>query len=501
MMESYLYALLSVYNNNDINYVIIYRYRAMVKDYKKAYQTYTRLEKTQLAATLVREWQTQNPPGRFLEKDDATGYWYAITEKGARRKTSQLLREGAPKIRRQIKDESDHAKQQQQQFQLQQHQASVAARMAPPSRTMTDGASSELTTTTTPKPEKAVRSSSNENEQQMSSEKKARTVTPNIPYSKQHSRPKPLTLADRTNSPPSSTTTANTMPPQQPCAQYQYPYYQHPHYQAGYAYGQHQSSWSYQHHQQLQQYDPVPPSPVSVENQNLLVTFQTPPPHYNHSTKDVITPVKVTPEMKPKDASDETKENDSETDSCRDFPGASIFDELDLDNFQPSWECSSDVLDHCDEDIASLMDEIAQEAAAATAANSDSPLLVDTTSKASSSYQDDDVHLLHLSPLLAPRLSPPSNWRTMPSPRGVMDPHPKQPSGQDPAATGSSEQQRTYLLEKNHWASLSFNSLDSVGGLGIDEETGRLCTTTIDILDELDQEMEEEIMLPLFSQL
>jgi len=58
----------------------------------------------------VCQWQEQDPPGRFLEKDDASGFYYAISEKAARKKTSQLLREGAPKIRRLLKNESDEKK-------------------------------------------------------------------------------------------------------------------------------------------------------------------------------------------------------------------------------------------------------------------------------------------------------------------------------------------------------------------------------------------------------
>ncbi|CAB9523550.1 expressed unknown protein [Seminavis robusta] len=88
------------------------RYRGMVREHKKEYQTFTRLQKTQLAEQLVRTWQDQTPPGRFLEKDDKTGFWHVIPEKLARRKTSQLLREGAPKIRRQLKTESVQKKQQ-----------------------------------------------------------------------------------------------------------------------------------------------------------------------------------------------------------------------------------------------------------------------------------------------------------------------------------------------------------------------------------------------------
>ena len=78
----------------------------MVKEYKMVYQTYTRHQKTTLAETLINEWQKQNPPGRFLDRDEMTGLWYCIPIKAARKKVSQLLREGAPKIRTQLKTES-----------------------------------------------------------------------------------------------------------------------------------------------------------------------------------------------------------------------------------------------------------------------------------------------------------------------------------------------------------------------------------------------------------
>lgn len=104
--------------HNDANV----RYRTMVRSHKKAYQTYTRHQKTTLAESLVENWKKENdPPGRFLELDAKTSSWYCISEKSARRKTSQLLREGAPKIRRQLKEESLAA----------QAAAGVAAPMTP----------------------------------------------------------------------------------------------------------------------------------------------------------------------------------------------------------------------------------------------------------------------------------------------------------------------------------------------------------------------------------
>ena len=50
----------------------------------------------------MRAVRVQNPPGRFLQKDEKSGLWYDIGDQKAREKTSQALREGAPEIRREI---------------------------------------------------------------------------------------------------------------------------------------------------------------------------------------------------------------------------------------------------------------------------------------------------------------------------------------------------------------------------------------------------------------
>jgi hypothetical protein len=106
LMHRLLTLSVSLANNPAMSGSNNHRYRSMVRHYKKEYQMYTRLQKTQLAERLVKEWQDQSPPGRFLEKDDKVGLWYCISDKSARRKTSQLLREGAAKIRVQLKNES-----------------------------------------------------------------------------------------------------------------------------------------------------------------------------------------------------------------------------------------------------------------------------------------------------------------------------------------------------------------------------------------------------------
>ena len=72
------------------------RFRSMVDQFKKQYEKCSRHEKTALAESLVRKWRAQSPPGRFLKLDDISGLWEDVG-KEARRKCSQLLREGASK--------------------------------------------------------------------------------------------------------------------------------------------------------------------------------------------------------------------------------------------------------------------------------------------------------------------------------------------------------------------------------------------------------------------
>lgn len=72
------------------------RFRSMVDQFKKQYEKCSRHEKTALAESLVRKWRAQSPPGRFLKMDESSGLWEDVG-KEARRKCSQLLREGASK--------------------------------------------------------------------------------------------------------------------------------------------------------------------------------------------------------------------------------------------------------------------------------------------------------------------------------------------------------------------------------------------------------------------
>jgi len=85
------------------------RYRQMVRSHQRQYIGYdtSRHMKTLLSHELVQEWRAQAPTGRFLKKDEATGEWCDVGTAMARRKTAQLLREGAKKIRQALREEEE----------------------------------------------------------------------------------------------------------------------------------------------------------------------------------------------------------------------------------------------------------------------------------------------------------------------------------------------------------------------------------------------------------
>jgi len=66
-------------------------------------------EKTRVALEVMDQVKQQNPPGRFLQKDTSVAsgpvWWIEVDEARALAKTSQALREGAPQIRLQHKEE------------------------------------------------------------------------------------------------------------------------------------------------------------------------------------------------------------------------------------------------------------------------------------------------------------------------------------------------------------------------------------------------------------
>lgn len=80
------------------------RYRVMVERRKVDYVNSKRLDKPLVAYEIIKEWRTQDPPGRFLKMDENTGMWCDVGDKKAREKTSQALREKAPQLRKQQGD-------------------------------------------------------------------------------------------------------------------------------------------------------------------------------------------------------------------------------------------------------------------------------------------------------------------------------------------------------------------------------------------------------------
>lgn len=78
------------------------KFRELVTQQKVLYLHSSKRDKPFVSRGIVRAVRAQNPPGRFLQKDEKTGFWYDIGDQKAREKTSQALREGAPEIRREI---------------------------------------------------------------------------------------------------------------------------------------------------------------------------------------------------------------------------------------------------------------------------------------------------------------------------------------------------------------------------------------------------------------
>jgi hypothetical protein len=73
-----------------------------VEDKKMEYfNASTRKEKMAISRDIVSAWRDQNPPGRFLIKDELnTGLWNDVGDQKAREKISQALREKGPEFRR-----------------------------------------------------------------------------------------------------------------------------------------------------------------------------------------------------------------------------------------------------------------------------------------------------------------------------------------------------------------------------------------------------------------
>jgi len=78
------------------------RYRKLIQDEKRSYlRCPDRKAKTNYAMNIVHQWRKKSH-GRFLQKDENTGLWNDVGDQKARQKTSQLLREGAPELWKQM---------------------------------------------------------------------------------------------------------------------------------------------------------------------------------------------------------------------------------------------------------------------------------------------------------------------------------------------------------------------------------------------------------------
>lgn len=77
------------------------RFRDIINSKKTLYlaPSTKKLEKAHIAAAIVNDIRSMNPPGRFLKEEKGTGMWYDIGDAKAIKKTGQALREDAPEIR------------------------------------------------------------------------------------------------------------------------------------------------------------------------------------------------------------------------------------------------------------------------------------------------------------------------------------------------------------------------------------------------------------------
>mmetsp|Transcript_10533 Transcript_10533/g.11969 ORF Transcript_10533/g.11969 Transcript_10533/m.11969 type:complete len:230 (+) Transcript_10533:266-955(+) len=85
------------------------QFRDIIHSKKKEYlaPSTKKLEKAHIAAGIVNDIRTMDPPGRFMKEDRGTGMWFDIGDAKAIKKTGQALREDAPDIRPATSSSSD----------------------------------------------------------------------------------------------------------------------------------------------------------------------------------------------------------------------------------------------------------------------------------------------------------------------------------------------------------------------------------------------------------
>ena len=85
-------------------------WRQLVQANKELYLKLPKRQKQLLSKSIVHAVRSQNPPGRFLQKHPQTDLWYDVGDNRALEKTSQALREGAPKLKEKLKSETETKK-------------------------------------------------------------------------------------------------------------------------------------------------------------------------------------------------------------------------------------------------------------------------------------------------------------------------------------------------------------------------------------------------------
>lgn len=92
------------------------QFRKLINEYKMQYFSSSKVEKPKVARLVVEQWSKQSPPGRFLSRVDEgkkakVALWYEVSDKKAREKASQCLRERTPEILpllRQLREQQDN---------------------------------------------------------------------------------------------------------------------------------------------------------------------------------------------------------------------------------------------------------------------------------------------------------------------------------------------------------------------------------------------------------
>ena len=74
-------------------------WRSLVAANKRLYLKLPKKQKMLVSQSIVKAVRSQDPPGRFLKLDHQTKIWTDVGDRKAVSKTSQALREGAPKLR------------------------------------------------------------------------------------------------------------------------------------------------------------------------------------------------------------------------------------------------------------------------------------------------------------------------------------------------------------------------------------------------------------------